>query len=356
MKASKMVACLSVSAVLFVPVRLRASGDGTGYTALCGGGLAGGGICRGLPGRLSGRARFRRHPLRPDHFAAGCRGGVTSDLEQPVSWTFECEEAGFYNVYVEYIPLPGTGEAIERSLLLDGESPYKGMEQLVFQRSFDNTSGEEIPMKGNEEIRPRATEVFERSGVYLSDSKKRSATRMCCICPQGSHTLTLEPVKESMQIFAVELKAAPEIQPYAETGLDEKPRYTGDPLTYQAERIDGGTKAVLKSAQSIRNEVDQSSPIRYRSTRITGGSTSSADPAGATPGRASRGRSRCRRKGCTPSPSAPATSPGCDFLPEAVHRGQTPSRKRRASGSPLRGLQTIRFVRKWHLYLPERRP
>ncbi len=126
MKASKMVACLSVSAVLLSLFASGLRGDGTGYTALCGGGLAGGGICRGLPGRLSGRARFRRHPLRPDHFAAGCRGGVTSDLEQPVSWTFECEEAGFYNVYVEYIPLPGTGEAIERSLLLDGESPYKG--------------------------------------------------------------------------------------------------------------------------------------------------------------------------------------------------------------------------------------
>lgn len=71
----------------------------------------------------------------------------------------------------------------------------------------------------------------------------------------------------------------PEIQPYAETGLDEKPRYTGEPLTYQAERIDGGTKAVLKSAQSIRNEVDQSSPDTvpfhpyYRRLNVIGGSS-----------------------------------------------------------------------------------
>lgn len=279
MKASKMVACLSVSAVF---LSLFASGASVTVAdtqpsaaavlqaeEYVEDSLAAYLAAHAFDGTLSGRTISL--PVAEE--------GVTSDLEQPVSWTFECEEAGFYNVYVEYIPLPGTGEAIERNLLLDGESPYKGMEQLVFQRSFDNTSGEEIPMKGNEEIRPRATEVFERSGVYLSDSKKRSAIPYVLYLSQGSHTLTLEPVKESMQIFAVELKAAPEIQPYAETGLDEKPRYTGDPLTYQAERIDGGTKAVLKSAQSIRNEVDQSSPDTvpfhpyYRRLNVIGGSS-----------------------------------------------------------------------------------
>lgn len=280
MKASKMVACLSASAVL---LSLFASGaavmepetpspapapalQAEEYVEDS---LAAYLAAHAFDGTLSGGTVSL--PIDGE--------GITSGLEQPVSWTFACEEAGFYNIYMEYVPLPGTGEAIERSLLLDGESPYKGMEQLVFQRSFDNTSGEEIPMKGNEEVRPRATEVFERSGVYLSDSKKRSATPYVLYLSQGSHTLTLEPIKESMQIYAVELKAAPEIRSYAESGLDGKPRYTGEPLTYQAERIGGGTNAVLKSAQSIRNEVDQSSPDTvpfhpyYRRLNVIGGSS-----------------------------------------------------------------------------------
>lgn len=166
MKASKMVACLSVSAVLLslfasgasvtVPDTQPSAAAVLQAEEYVEDSLAAYLAAHAFDGTLSGRTISL--PVAEE--------GVTSDLEQPVSWTFECEEAGFYNVYVEYIPLPGTGEAIERSLLLDGESPYKGMEQLVFQRSFDNTSGEEIPMKGNEEIRPRATEVFERSGVY----------------------------------------------------------------------------------------------------------------------------------------------------------------------------------------------
>ena len=216
MKAVKRIACLSASAVLIslfasgvtVPEPLAAtpqteSAAAAAYTEPS---LAAYLDEHAFDGTLSGETIAL--PVAD--------GGETSDMNAPVSWTFVCPAAGFYNVYVEYIPLPGTGEAIERRLLLDGESPYQGMEQLVFQRQFDNTSGGEIPMKGHEEIRPRATEVLERTGVYLGDAKKRSGEPYVLYLSEGSHVLTLEPIKESMQILAVSLKAAPDIQTYAD--------------------------------------------------------------------------------------------------------------------------------------------
>lgn len=279
MKAVKRIACLSASAVLIslfasgvtVPEPLAASPqtESAAAAAYTEPSLAAYLDEHAFDGILSGETIAL--PVAD--------GGETSDMNAPVSWTFVCPAAGFYNVYVEYIPLPGTGEAIERRLLLDGESPYQGMEQLVFQRQFDNTSGGEIPMKGHEEIRPRATEVLERTGVYLGDAKKRSGEPYVLYLSEGSHVLTLEPIKESMQILAVSLKAAPDIQTYADSGLAGRPRYAGEPVTYQAERIDGGTKAVLKSAQSIRNEVDMSSPDTvpfhpyYRRLNVIGGSS-----------------------------------------------------------------------------------
>lgn len=108
MKASKMVACLSVSAVLLslfasgasvtVPDTQPSAAAVLQAEEYVEDSLAAYLAAHAFDGTLSGRTISL--PVAEE--------GVTSDLEQPVSWTFECEEAGFYNVYVEYIPLPGT--------------------------------------------------------------------------------------------------------------------------------------------------------------------------------------------------------------------------------------------------------
>ncbi|MDR0553504.1 MAG: extracellular solute-binding protein [Treponema sp.] len=197
-------------------------------------------------------------------------------LEARYSWDFECQAAGFYNLLVEYIPLPGIGGAdsggadsvgansggahIERLLLLDGEVPYAGMRQIVFTRRYDTSGGADIiPVKNGNEIRMRSTEVFEWSGVYLSDSQKRSADPFIIYLSGGPHTLTLEPIKGALLIRRLEFRAADPVPPYAETGFSSLYRYSGEPLTYQAERTGGGVMRVLKSAQSIRSETDYTS-------------------------------------------------------------------------------------------------
>jgi ABC-type glycerol-3-phosphate transport system substrate-binding protein len=183
---------------------------------------------------------------------------------ESLSWTFDCDSPGFYNIFIEYIPLPGIGALIERRLYLDGIVPFKGMEQLVFNRIFDNTGGREISQaKNGNEIRARSEEIFEWTSIYLEDSQKRGPDPYLVYLSQGSHTFTLEPLKGAMAIRRIEFRAAPVISPYAETlktTVTRSTKYTGEPLVYQAERIhQDRTLAVLKSAQSIRNESDYTS-------------------------------------------------------------------------------------------------
>ena len=179
---------------------------------------------------------------------------------ETLSWDFECFNAGFYNLLVEYAPLPGSGAQLERRLLLDGKLPYEGLRQLVFNRRYDNSGGgKAIPVKNGNEIRQRSTEVFEWMDIYISDSQKRNTDPYMLYLSQGSHTLSLESVKGAMLIRRLEFRAADPILPWSETKFPSTNKYTGAPITFQAERVEGGTVGVLKSALSIRNETDYSS-------------------------------------------------------------------------------------------------
>ena len=179
---------------------------------------------------------------------------------ESLSWDFECLNAGFYNLLVEYVPLPGSGAQLERRLFLDGKLPYEGMKQLVFNRSYDNSGGgKAIPIKNGSEIRQRSSEVFEWTEIYISDSQKRNTDPYMLYLSQGRHTLSLESVKGAMLIRRLEFRAADSILPWSETKFPSTNKYTGGSITFQAERVEGGTVRVLKSSLSIRNETDYSS-------------------------------------------------------------------------------------------------
>jgi ABC-type glycerol-3-phosphate transport system substrate-binding protein len=201
----------------------------------------------------------------------------TAGEDKPLSRSFVCREAGFYNILFEYMPVPGAGAAIEGSVFLDGEAPYKGLEQLIFNRLYDNSGGaESIPVKNGNEIRQRAFEVFEWNALYAGDSQKRSAEPYIVYLPPGEHRLTLEILRGDMLLRRVELRAA---EPAGTAGAGTRKKYSGEALTFQAERTDGRTLAILKSARSIRNEADYSSvdtvPYHPYQTRLNviGGSS-----------------------------------------------------------------------------------
>lgn len=199
--------------------------------------------------------------------------GIITGISGSIKWNIKVQEAGFYNIQVKYMPIEGTNSKIERKLYIDDKSLFKGMNQIVFNRLWDNNDGKTMVEKSGNEIRPLSVEKPEWTSVYIGDSQKRDPEAYKFFLTAGSHTLTFESVKEGFKIGAITLKTAPTAKPYSEVIKEWQSKYKvyeGVNLLYQAERIDENTKAITKSSQDIIMSTDYSSPatIPYHPYKI----------------------------------------------------------------------------------------
>ncbi|RIX53870.1 extracellular solute-binding protein [Paenibacillus nanensis] len=193
--------------------------------------------------------------------ASVVNGAVVTGEEGTITWNVQVQEAGFYNIEVTYVPSAGTNSKIERKLYIDDQSLFDGMNQLIFHRVWDNSG--DIAEKDGNEIRPNAVEKPEPMTVYISDSRKRSLDPYKFYMNAGTHTLSLESVKEPMEIREITLKAAPEVMAYADIIKEWKQRYKvyeGANLVYQAERTDDYTIGIEKSSVDVILTTDYSNP------------------------------------------------------------------------------------------------
>ncbi len=162
--------------------------------------------------------------------------GVDTGDTGSVTWKFNVQETGFYNLEVGYMALLGTTSDIQRRVLIDGEAPYEALSQIVFKRVWRD---EDIRLKNDNEIRPNADEVFAEQTVYLEDYDRRSGAPLIFHLTAGEHTLSFEAVKEPMEVLSLTFKAAPEAKPYADVLAQweaDSHYFSGKPIVCQAER------------------------------------------------------------------------------------------------------------------------
>lgn len=188
--------------------------------------------------------------------------GVATSEKGSITWQFDVEEAGFYNICITYCPLPGTGSQINRVIYLDDEVCYNGMKQITFQRMFTD-AGTEIAVKGDNEVRPASRELYEERTVYAEDSQRRGTEAYKVYLEKGKHSLTFESTKEPMEIRGITFESQRKVLSYADTigGLSEKYKaYGGDAVYCQAERAMDATRSVRRSASSITMKNNVSDP------------------------------------------------------------------------------------------------
>lgn len=82
-----------------------------------------------------------------------------TDTESTVTWKVNVPEAGFYNLYLEYITVESRGVAIERSVYINGELPFDDAGNIIFTRTWTDASEPKVDNQGNE-IRPSQVEVY----------------------------------------------------------------------------------------------------------------------------------------------------------------------------------------------------
>ena len=69
---------------------------------------------------------------------------VLTGEEAVIEWDFEAEEAGWYDLEVEYYPWPGRNAEIQRAFFLDGALPYRELALVNFSRVWRNDLHPEI--------------------------------------------------------------------------------------------------------------------------------------------------------------------------------------------------------------------
>ena len=95
---------------------------------------------------------------------------VTRYFPDYFEWKVSVPKSGLYNIYIEYFPLEGDGTVIQRSLMINGELPFREAGNLPFSRGWKD---EREPFINNlgDEVRPRQVEVSEWRVTPLRDMK-----------------------------------------------------------------------------------------------------------------------------------------------------------------------------------------
>ncbi len=183
--------------------------------------------------------------------ASYAEGMLSTGEEGKITWKFQVETEGFYNLNLSYIPLEGTTSDIQRRILIDGVQLYEGLSQVVLKRQYQD---EDIRIKNNDEIRPSAVEIFEETTVYAEDYNRRTGVPFLFYLTEGEHTLTFESVKEPVAFTDITFDCKEAEPAYADVIEELKSKYTvydGDVLIGQAERREGITTQITKSSASI---------------------------------------------------------------------------------------------------------
>jgi hypothetical protein len=171
-------------------------------------------------------------------------GGALSPEEGYVTWEFTVTQGGLYNIEICYVNLPGRGASIERTILINGELPYRELSFVRFPRLWENIwLFGEYDVNGNS-IRPSYRELEGSRAVFVRDTAGYYTQPLAVYLEPGSHTITLRSEREPMFVQYIRLAAAPSLPSYTEFSRGQRGRGYGsaqsaltlDDRTMQAER------------------------------------------------------------------------------------------------------------------------
>ncbi|MDD3999866.1 MAG: extracellular solute-binding protein [Bacilli bacterium] len=140
--------------------------------------------------------------------------GVYTTETSLVNWPFIVEEEGYYNLKINYYPTEGNGLSIQRKLLIDGEYPFTEAKLLSFYRLWHDEN--KIQNENGNEIRPSQVEIPDWIDYCVSDETKFNEGYFQFYLTEGEHLLTLESVREPMEISSISFVPVKRIKTYQE--------------------------------------------------------------------------------------------------------------------------------------------
>ena len=193
------------------------------------------------------------------------RSGVVLDGEvETVSLTFQVEQAGMYNLSLDYYALPGKSKEIVFGLMVDGEYPFSEAENISLSRTYQDAGEIEQDIRGNE-TRPSQEEVFCWSTRRLINTDGYYDDPYEIYFSEGEHTLTFSYYQETMLIGSVTLAPVETLASYEAYSADaqEAPAYLE---IYEAEASYQKSSSMLYPTydrSSVATSPSHYSKIRY---------------------------------------------------------------------------------------------
>jgi len=137
---------------------------------------------------------------------------VLTSEDSLIEFKFTVSESGLYNVSVVYYPVEGKNSNIERSFFINGELPFKELNQANFTRVWKSNVAEtrvnehgiteliwEKDNQGND-IKPSSIEIPEWQSRFIYDSKGYITSPLHIYFEAGENTISMLSRREPMLI------------------------------------------------------------------------------------------------------------------------------------------------------------
>jgi ABC-type glycerol-3-phosphate transport system substrate-binding protein len=178
-----------------------------------------------------------------------------------VEWNINVPETGLYHMSALYYPIAGKSSSIERSLLIDGEIPFKEAAYLGFDRIWgDQLDQIERDNRGND-LRPQQIEKPEWRVALFKDFEGYYEEPFQFYLTAGNHKISLVSQREPMVIRELKLFHHMASSSYEET----LKRYQGEGLQETKDILITvqGEDAIAKSSPTLYSQTERTSPAVY---------------------------------------------------------------------------------------------
>ncbi len=156
-----------------------------------------------------------------------------------VSYKFVVRQTARYILNLRYSPLAGKNSKIERELLIDGLYPFTEARSIELSRIYENTdSSVKVDRNGNEYFNG-FSEVYKWTDYTFSDNFGYFTNPFEIYLEAGSHTITLNSIKEPMAISKISFSPLKSMLTYSEYNEKNKGHSNKDenePIIIEAEK------------------------------------------------------------------------------------------------------------------------
>lgn len=187
----------------------------------------------------------------------GAENVLMTEEKSTVTFRVDIPQTGWYCLSFEYCPVLSRGIDAERSILINGQTPFRGADTQSFCRFWTDESTEigKTDNQGNE-IRPTQVEIFRWETKYAEDTNSGYETEPYRFwLEKGENTVSVYAPTEPLAFRKIAFVPVP--QPTAYTAYSAQHENTSSAKVW--DRIVQGETAQLRSSQSLYATYDHAS-------------------------------------------------------------------------------------------------